>query len=295
MRMIGQLSNESNAKLFGGYLASLEIKNLVEPEAEGKWAVWIYSEDQLEKARQLLSSFLLNPTDPKFHHAAKAAAAAELRDLKEQKEFAEKIKTRENIWPQRRIGPLTLGLLVLCGFVAAVSQLGTELRWIHSFLISEFINQPKTLNLVEVHSGQVWRLLTPIFIHFGPWHLIFNMLWLKDLGTMIESRQGTGKLAAMIVVIAVLSNLGQYFLSGPLFGGMSGVVYGLFAYIWIRGKCDPDSGLFVDPRNVIMMMIWFFLCFTPIIPNVANTVHTIGLIIGAAWGALPLAKKFLKL
>jgi GlpG protein len=120
------------------------------------------------------------------------------------------------------------------------------------------------------------------------------MLCLKDLGTLIEARQSTGQMAALVLLIGVLSNIGQYFFGGPGFGGMSGVIYGLFGYIWIRGKCDPTSGLFVDPRNVMMMIVWFFLCLFQIIPHVANTAHAVGLVMGVVWGALPLGKRLFK-
>jgi GlpG protein len=132
----------------------------------------------------------------------------------------------------------------------------------------------------------LWRLITPIFIHFSLLHILFNMLWLRDLGGMIEGRQSTGKLAILVLAIAVCSNLGQFLVGGPVFGGMSGVVYGLLGYIWMRGKFDPGSGLFVHPVTVGMMIIWFFACFTPIVPHVANAAHGVGLVMGVAWGYL---------
>ena len=142
--------------------------------------------------------------------------------------------------------------------------------------------------------GQVWRLITPIFIHFGPLHLLFNMLWLRDLGAMIEIRQGMLKLALLVVVLGVASNLGQYAIGGPYFGGMSGVLYGLFGYIWLRGHCDPASGLALSSTIVWMMMIWFFLCLFGIIENVANGTHVVGLVLGVLWGAAPMARKFFR-
>jgi GlpG protein len=71
-----------------------------------------------------------------------------------------------------------------------------------------------------------------------------------------------------------------------MFGGMSGVVYGLLGYVWIRGKFDPGSGLYLHPTTVIMMILWFLACFTPLVPNVANAVHTVGFGMGIAWGYL---------
>ncbi len=54
--------------------------------------------------------------------------------------------------------------------------------------------------------GQVWRLVTPIFLHLGGAHLLFNMLWFYSLGGVIEVRRGSLKTLAMILFIAVISN-----------------------------------------------------------------------------------------
>ena len=67
---------------------------------------------------------------------------------------------------------------------------------------------------------------------------------------------------------------------------MSGVVYGLLGYVWMKGKFDPSSGLFVHPQTVTMMLIWLVLCMTPVIPHIANTAHAVGLAVGVATGFL---------
>ena len=122
----------------------------------------------------------------------------------------------------------------------------------------------------EIRHGEVWRLFTPMFVHFGLPHLFFNILWLLDLGTMIERRQSTARLALLVLVIAALSNFGQYLIGGPGFGGMSGVVYGLLGYAWMKGKFDPASGLFVHPQTMLMMLVWLFLCMTPLLAALFN-------------------------
>jgi GlpG protein len=153
----------------------------------------------------------------------------------------------------------------------------------------------QSASLPEIRHGEVWRLLTPIFIHMGLLHILFNMLWLKDLGSMIEARMGTLKLLLLVVVIGIGSNLGQDWLFGPWFGGMSGVIYGLFGFIWMRGKFDAASGLRLPQADVVMMVGWFFLCLFGIIPNVANAAHGFGLVMGMIWGAAPpLAKKLFR-
>src|SRR5207248_3914252 len=131
--------------------------------------------------------------------------------------------------------------------------------------------------------GEIWRLITPIFIHFGPIHLIFNLYWLRDLGTAIERRKGKLMLIALVLAGGLLGNIGQSF-SGPSFGGMSGVVYALFGYVWMKGKFEPWEGLGAPSSTVSIMLLWLVLCIVGIIPGVANTAHVVGLLVGVIPG-----------
>jgi GlpG protein len=113
------------------------------------------------------------------------------------------------------------------------------------------------------------------------------MWWLRDLGSMIEARQSTLQLALLVLVTTAGSNLGEYWFGHTaVFGGMSGVLYALLGYIWMRGKFDPGSGLFLHPSTVTMMLIWLVVCYTGYIGPIANAAHLVGLAIGMAWGFL---------
>ena len=289
MRLIGHLKNEASAKTFGGYLTSMSVRNLVEPDAEG-WAVWIHSEDQIESGQQALAAYLQNPADMKYQLASQAAEAMERQSRREEAKAAKRLHDRDRIWARSGLAPLTLSLI---GVTVAVSlAIGLNptpygVRWLT-------ISNGGMEFLAEVRTGQIWRLITPIFIHYGPLHLLFNMLWLSDLGSMIEKRQGPVKLALLVVVLAIVSNLGQYWVDGPFFGGMSGVVYGLFGYIWLRGHCDRASSLTLSPTTVWMMLAWYFLCLFGFVGHVANSAHTVGLVVGVLWGAAPMARRFFR-
>jgi rhomboid protease GlpG len=286
MRLIGHLANESHARAFTDYLYVEGIENRVEFEKEHGWAVWITDEDKIEQASGLLDGFRANPADPKYHAQGKAAAQLRAAEEKAQAAYRKRmLDRRQLVRPLHAygLGPLTLVLILASVAVFFWSNFGRNLEAIHGLFISEYT---RAAALPEVRDGQVWRLLTPIFIHYTFLHILFNMLWLGDLGGMVEGRQGSLQLALLVVVIAVCSNVGQYFFAGPGFGGMSGVVYGLLGYVWIRGKFDPGSGLFVHPTTVWMMIAWFFLCLSGVIGGVANMVHAIGLVMGIAWGYL---------
>jgi GlpG protein len=285
MRMIGHVENEPAARTFSDYLYVKGIKNQVEPETDGSWGIWIHAEDELEQARNLLRSYLANPSDPAVRHTA-----AQARGLMERKEQEENAATkrhldRDRIFPSgiwAANGALTLSLIGISIVVYLLQEYSSFSEWTQYLFISNpAFSLPR--DLPEVRQGQVWRLLTPIFLHFNLLHILFNMLWLRDLGGMIEGRMGTLHLLLLVVVIGVASNVAQYHVSGPVFGGMSGVVYGLLGYVWMKGKYDPDSGLFLHPSTVMMMLIWLVFGFTNILP-MANTVHTVGLAVGVVWG-----------
>ena len=143
--------------------------------------------------------------------------------------------------------------------------------------------------LEAVRRGEVWRLVTPIFLHFGPLHLLGNMMWIYYLGTAIEVRRGTMWLAVLVFGSAIVSNLGQYFIEGPsFFGGMSGVVFALFGYVWMKTIYHPMDGLFIDSRNVNLMLLWFVLCTTGAVGPIANGAHGVGLVVGILLGLSPL-------
>jgi GlpG protein len=158
------------------------------------------------------------------------------------------------------------------------------------------ISQARTGYWVDhLKRGQVWRLITPIFIHWGILHLIFNLFWLRDLGGMIEVQRGTRVLLPLVLVVAILSNIAQYYHHGPSgFGGMSGVNYGLFAYVWIKGRYQPYLGLGISQQSTMILIAWLFLCMTGLVGDIANTAHVVGLIVGGAIAYGPIGVQKMK-
>ena len=288
MRSIGHLPNESQARLFGDYLLAQGIRNNVEPDSDGSWLIWVTDDDHLDAGRTKLEQFCLKPDAPEFSRVA--AKAEELRSTEEksQQEWRRRLHNRRRIFPGSKHigpGPLTYVLISACVVVAWMSGLDGNSKIFHPLFISlQFGGEAGFLS--EVRRGEVWRLFTPMLIHFNLPHIVFNMMWLFQLGSMIESVQGPGWFVLLVLVFALGSNLAQYAFAHPSFGGMSGVNYALIGYVWIRGKFDPASGLHLDKQAVGMSIAFFFLCFTGWMGNIANYAHGGGLLLGMAWGWL---------
>ncbi len=291
MRLIGYIESEHTAKRFAEFLSAQGIENQLEHEKGRGWAIWVHAEEQIERAKQLMDEFKSNPHDARFAPHARVAETISPNATSTRAKGARKIFTRRELFGSifgLGFGPLTLGLIIASVVVFVISDFGrrpvenTPSLFITHVQRSGFdiLYRP---GLVEVRHGQIWRLVTPIFIHLDFLHIFFNLFWLQDLGGMIEGRLGTLRLARLVFVIAALSNVAEFLWSGPYFGGMSGVVYGLIGYIWMKGKFDPASGVVLHPWIVGMAGIWFLLCMAGVV-HAANAAHTVGLVAGTIWG-----------
>jgi len=290
MRRIGQLSDNQQARRFTDYLYAKGIETQVDADSQGRWEIWVLDEDQIETAASLFDAFLKQPDDERYVAAAHESQTQRRHDEKASVPKRARVVDGRTLFYKLPVGHgiLTIVLIGISVAVALLTRLGDNDRLVQFFSITRYSIEGNTLSwdsgFPEIRHGQIWRLFTPMFVHFGLMHILFNMLWLKDLGSMIEARKGPWLLLTLVLVIAALSNVAQYKVDGPSFGGMSGVVYGLLGYVWMQGKYNPASGLALHQQTVTMMIIWFFLCLSGAVGHIANTAHAVGAVLGIAWG-----------
>ncbi len=278
MRLIGKFSDEHLARSFSTHLAQLEIDNQIAIESDGTYEIWVISEDDVKGAEQLLGKFRDSTGEGEVRDISKKSRKTRKGDLaaverKRGKVFKKGLPAPRNV---------TFFFILISVLIGVFSGLGENVELLRRFFITDIIKG----GLPEIGNGEYWRLITPIFIHFSIIHLLFNMLWFYSLGNMIESRKGSWFLGIFIVFAAAAGNLAQYLVSHPYFGGMSGVVYGLLGYAWMKSKHDPKSKILLHKGVLYVMIGWFFLCLTGLMGNVANASHAMGLIIGTVWGFL---------
>jgi GlpG protein len=289
MRQVGTFATQSEAQRFVDYLLTLGVQARVESAAGGH-SIWIYDENDVERARQALDELRLNPSDPRFEAAGRQAA--KLREAQvDSRRLAEKnVVNLSERWRTRgsRHAPLTVLLIALSVAVTLAANFGRRNEVAHWLWLSEIGPQ-----LIEVRSGQLWRLFTPMLLHLGMLHLLFDMYWLYILGSLIEVRRGTLILAMLVFGSELVTALSQAAVGAPNFAGMSGVDYALFGYCWIKTRFDPGSGIFIDSQTVLMMMIWLLICLFNLsgMPQTANAAHVSGLAAGLLFGYVPLLLK----
>ena len=180
---------------------------------------------------------------------------------------------------------VTLAFEVLIGplvfFAVSFTPLAIEGREIISLPLSETLS-----------SGQWWRLITPILLHFGWMHLVFNLLWTWVLGEAIERQQGSLRLILLVVFAALVSNSAQFLVNGSSqFGGLSGVVYAYLGYTWLWDRRHPGERLGLTPGLVVFMLLWMVFGMLPwsqsLGIHMANEAHLGGLLAGLAFALLP--------
>lgn len=259
---------------FVGVLQRLQVPHRVSEEA-GEQVLWVHSEAQAADVRELYRRF--PEGDPRLQALVPARRQGRLSE----------------VWATSKMTLLVLSLTLL---VAGVTLLGESLATLHWLTFTDFRLQGDYLVFIppaeSLAAGQWWRLFTPMLIHFGILHLAMNSLWYWELGRRIEARQGAGWLLALTLLFALLSNAAQYLFGGPsLFGGLSGVLYGLLGYCWIFQRLAPTPAYHLPPGVLVMMLVWLVLCASGLITalgfgSIANAAHVGGLLAGCLAGLL---------
>jgi membrane associated rhomboid family serine protease len=132
-----------------------------------------------------------------------------------------------------------------------------------------------------VADGELYRLLTSAFLHYGITHLLFNMWALYVVGPPLEMWLGRLRFGALYILSALGGSVLVYLLSslGAQTAGASGAVFGLFGASFVVGK-----RLNLDTRWVVGL-IAINLAFTFVIPllggqNISWQGHIGGLVTG---------------
>ncbi len=134
-----------------------------------------------------------------------------------------------------------------------------------------------------VHTGQWWRLWTPLLVHGGLLHLGFNMYALYLYGPILERLLGRGWFLALYLTAGLWGNAFSAVFTRDASVGASTAIFGLFAALWMLMRRHQDIlglwGKRVMEQTWTLIAINLLLGF--VLPQVDNWGH-----IGGALGGL---------
>jgi rhomboid protease GluP len=169
-------------------------------------------------------------------------------------------------------------LLMVARGVSWMSPTGNDLvRWGANF-------GPRTLN------GELWRLVTNVFLHFGALHLGMNMVALWSAGPLVERIFGPARLAALYAFAGATASLASVAVHPQVVSaGASGAVFGVYgalgAFLLLHRGTVPKLVL-ARLGRVAGTFIVYNVVFGLSHPAIDNAAHLGGLAGGALAGAL---------
>jgi len=278
MRKLTSREERREAQFLRDALVGGDVQASVKLEADGRFAVWVHAQSDMDYAEELLEAYTADPKDPRIADLAARAGVtrrtrtAEEREAQRRTERAQAEQARAHEAPA--IGTVSLGLIVLSGIVAYFSDMGETHDDLFGFHWGAITTR-----------GEWWRLFLPIFYHNDGLHLFFNLMWVHQLGSAIEYHFRSRYLLMQVLVFGVGGILAQGFIARASAMGLSGVVYGLLGFVWVRSRLDPRSPIVPAQSTIVFMLFWMLLGFMGVM-KMANWAHAGGLVLGMLWGAV---------
>lgn len=172
--------------------------------------------------------------------------------------------------------PFSLLITAICIVVYLLQQIGLQNT------IFELAHYP----YYQGEDQQIWRYISHSLVHLSEAHIIFNLLWWWQFAGLIERYLGSFKLILLFLIAAILTGVAQNWASGPNFFGLSGVVYAVLAYVFIRSKWSNPRFLELPNSFLYMLLIGIVIGFvSPLFGiSMGNASHISGLILGLLWG-----------
>ncbi len=274
MYRVKQLDSTVNLAGFSQWLTGQGVPHRITEENDQQ-VLWLENPQHAEPVLEALERFLAEP---------------ELREAVD-RQHRSPVFVGGRWQPSPKHAPLVLSAIVVAVLMVWVTSMGrNELSAALMMIDPRYFDWSTLAGRIDalsstLASGQVWRLLTPDFLHFSWTHIIFNSVMLWFLGSQIEWFDGRGRLLTLFLVTSIFSNGLQYLVSGPLFGGLSGVVYGILGYCWLSQRKLPR---FQFPSALVTFAVaWMVIGFTPFtellgLGRMANEAHLGGFVSGVA-------------
>lgn len=290
MRKLLTAENRENAESIRWYLESQGVESWIDEEDPEDCTVWLINEEQEARAHTLAKEALAPGRQKENSQLIREAKSELEKKQKSDKKRAAAQKKSQNTGLFGQF-PVTIYIMIICVTVFMINESSGQsiiYQKLH-FSLNPYSHYWTFKNFDEILNGEVWRLITPAFLHFGWFHIIFNMMWFWQLGTATESSMSTKKLLSFFFWVAVISNTGFYLVAGPMFGGMSGINYALCGWLWGLERFGKGNRVSFNQQTPTFFFFWYIICLGLSLTgmfNVANTIHGLGAVTGVFFAML---------
>jgi rhomboid protease GluP len=137
--------------------------------------------------------------------------------------------------------------------------------------------------------GEYWRFVSPIFLHIGVMHFIFNSIALISLGALVEHIYGRARYILIYLWAGIAGNVASFLLSDSIGAGASGAIFGMLGamiYVVLQRKTAWTQALGRDVLVILAINIVIGY-FSPSIDNFAHFGGLIGGFLAAYAVSLP--------
>jgi GlpG protein len=323
--MIDLVDDSLNRDSEAGDSKNRDLKNA------GPWNLWVRDEVDVDEAKLAYQAFLESPDSSKFDvpladlpsrknsEVARARQAQSRQEKDRVRSARRRAASRDLNQLDMPVGdvarqqsfPVVIGIIIISAIMSLSTNFSTpranragtdtleqKIYRVTSFVDRDLYQSEGGDSFASVRKGELWRFVTPMFLHGDEFHLVFNMLWIFFLGSVIEKLHGS----LFFAVLVTLTQLGgmalqvglpaedwvpQSLHGSPFVVGASGAVYGLFGFLLARPWINRDYPINLVPINVGLMFVMLFAGILEFVPNVANGAHLGGLIVGLVLGAIP--------
>lgn len=130
--------------------------------------------------------------------------------------------------------------------------------------------------------GEWWRIVTPVFLHGGLLHFVFNSMALVQLGPLVEDEYGTERLAAIYVLSGLAGSAASQVLRHSHTVGASGALCGLLGLLLVHGA--RIGGAYGQRLKSVMMQNVVLMIGMSLLPTIDWMNHLGGFAMGCVMG-----------
>jgi membrane associated rhomboid family serine protease len=133
--------------------------------------------------------------------------------------------------------------------------------------------------------GQAWRIFTPMFLHVGIVHLLFNLFFSLRIGLFLEKQHGYFRIMPIYLLCGLHGNiLSAIFLPGVASVGASSALFGFYG-IMVADLLQNWEDIHRPGRSFAGLILQILVSLViGLLPGIDNFAHIGGLIMGIASG-----------